>query len=26
MALLYLKRLSYDDRFAAAISVHDAEV
>lgn len=26
MALLYLKRLSYDERFAAAISVHDAEV
>lgn len=26
MALLYLKRLSYDERFAAAVSRHDAEV
>jgi HD superfamily phosphohydrolase len=26
MALLYLKRLSYDERFTEAISVHDAEV
>lgn len=26
MALLYLKRLSYDKRFTEAISVHDAEV
>ncbi len=26
MALLYLKRLSYDERFAEAVSQHDAEV
>jgi HD superfamily phosphohydrolase len=26
MALMYLKRLSYDERFAAAVSEHDAEV
>jgi len=26
MALLYLKRLSYDERFAAAVSRHNAEV
>ena len=26
MALMYLKRLSYDERFAAVVSQHDAEV
>jgi len=26
MALMYLKRLSYDERFASAVSQHDAEV
>src|ERR1041385_748813 len=26
MALLYLKRLSYDERFAATITSHDAEI